>query len=43
MADLGVGLGALRQELLVAEGRLSAILEAVSRLVERRQDRGEQH
>ena len=31
------------RELLVAEGRLSAILEAVSRLVERRRDRGEQH
>ena len=31
------------RELLVAEGRLSAILEAVSRLVERRRDRGKQH
>jgi hypothetical protein len=30
------------RELLVAEGRLSTILEAVSRLVERRRDRGEQ-
>jgi hypothetical protein len=30
------------RELLVAEGRLSAILEAVSRLVERRRDRGNQ-
>jgi hypothetical protein len=29
-------------QLLVAEGRLSAVLEAVSRLVERRRDRGEQ-
>ena len=30
------------RELLVAEGRLGTILEAVSRLVERRRDRGEQ-
>jgi hypothetical protein len=30
------------RDLLVAEGRLSTILEAVSRLVERRRDRGEQ-
>jgi hypothetical protein len=29
------------RELQVAEGRLSVILEAVSRLVERRRDRGE--
>jgi hypothetical protein len=29
------------KELRVAEDRLSAILEAVSRLVERRRDRGE--
>jgi hypothetical protein len=42
MEDLGAGLEQYGRELLVAEGRLSTILEAVSRLVERRRDRGEQ-